>query len=204
MEKDLILFQKEELTFSYKFYTLIDLLITNQAESRFESFLLLCIFYLQILSTFFPKEIGIFDSENSKSDQLLSSIQKLLRLKGLFTNSYSDFRLIYNSIFIIIILAIAHFIFSCYKVTRNSFYSYNNMLINYYIKIFLYIGYNIIYDMCFSNFCFGRDQYNPNFTSVKCSTLSQFSKSSILLIIISFCLYLLITTYYNDSFYLSS
>ena len=206
MEKDLILFQKEELTFSYKFYTLIDLLITNQAESRFESFLLLCIFYLQILSTFFPKEIGIFDSENSKSDQLLSSIQKLLRLKGLFTNSYSDFRLIYNSIFIIIILAIAHFIFSCYKVTRNSFYSYNNMLINYYIKIFLYIGYNIIYDMCFSNFCFGRDQYNPNFTSVKCSTLSQFSivLSSILLIIISFCLYLLITTYYNDSFYLSS
>ena len=46
----MILFNKEELTYKEKFYRLMDLLITKQAESLGEAYLLLSIFYLQILS----------------------------------------------------------------------------------------------------------------------------------------------------------
>jgi hypothetical protein len=53
MSKKIKLFEEEELSFKYKFYTLMDLLIGNQADSRVESFLLMGIFYLQIISSFF-------------------------------------------------------------------------------------------------------------------------------------------------------
>ena len=92
MDKDLILFQKDELSLKYKFYTLIDLLITNQSESRFESYLLLGIFYIQILSPFYSEQLGVFDAENAKSDSLLNYIYKIIRLKGLFKDNYNNFK----------------------------------------------------------------------------------------------------------------
>ena len=59
MAKDIMLFNKDELTYNQKFYRLMDLLITKQAESLGESILFLTIFYLQILSSFFSEQIGI-------------------------------------------------------------------------------------------------------------------------------------------------
>ena len=71
MSKDILLFDKDELTFRFKFYRLMDILISKQAESRSESILLLTIFYLQILSSFFSDQIGVFNPESGKSETIL-------------------------------------------------------------------------------------------------------------------------------------
>ena len=63
MSKEVILFSKEELTFKYKFYSLMDLLITNQSTSRLEAIIMLSIFYFQIISSFFDQQFKIFDSD---------------------------------------------------------------------------------------------------------------------------------------------
>ena len=57
MLKELILFEKDNLTMKKKFYLLMELLISNQASSRTESILFMGIFYLQIISGFFAKQI---------------------------------------------------------------------------------------------------------------------------------------------------
>ena len=73
-------------------------------------------------------------------------------------------------------------------------------------KIFLYICYNIFFDISFSNFCFGAGEFNPNFTSVKCSINGNrlIIILSIIFIILSLLIFNFITIYYNDSFYLSN
>ena len=53
----MILFSKEELTFKYKFYSLMDLLISNQSTSRTEAGIILSIFYLQFISSFFDQQL---------------------------------------------------------------------------------------------------------------------------------------------------
>ena len=206
MAKDIILFNKDELTFKNKFYRLMDILISKQAESRGESFLLLTIFYLQILSSFFSVQIGVFDSENGKSDKILYTIEKIIRVKGLFKDSYSYLTSIRLILFIIFILLIIHFLLSCLQMSKISFYSYNNMVINCYIKIFLYIAYNIIFDICFSSFCLGTGELNPNFNNVTCSSQNEPISiiTSLIFIILILCVYIFINIYYNDSFYLSN
>ena len=71
MVKEMTLYLKEELPLEMKFYIMMDLLITNQVESRIESFVFLGIFYLQIISSFFAEQIGVFDPVNSTSDRIL-------------------------------------------------------------------------------------------------------------------------------------
>ena len=206
MEKEITLFQADELTFNFKFYTLIDILIRNPSDSRFESFLLLGIFYLQILSTFFSEQINVFDSENSKSDKILSTLEKIMHIKGIFKYNYDYFKILEIVLLIIYIFLIIHFIITCLYITRTSFYSYNISFINFYLKIFLYVGYIIIYEISFSNFCFSSEEYNANFPSIKCSCPNKIIIDifSILCIFTSFFLYIYITIFYNDSFYLSS
>ena len=206
MEKEITLFQKNELNFKSKFYILIDLLITNQSESEFEAILLIGIFHLQIISSFFSEQLRIFDSEKNKSDKILNMIEKILRVKGLFIKDYKNLKIFELIIFFLFILLIIHFILSCLNTSKQSFYSINNTFINYYIKIFIYIGYNIILDISFSNFCFGKSDYNPNFNNIKC-----FADDNLLISLISFIfiflsgiIYIYITIYYNDSFYLSN
>ena len=205
MKKEIILFQKDELTFKYKFYTLMDILISNQASSRFEAFLLMGIFYLQIISSFFSEKIEVFDSENAISDRVLNYIQKIFRIKGLFQNNKKNLTILKYILFIILILAIIHFIISCNITSRKSFYSWNNRLINYYIKIFIYIGYNIIFDISFSYLYFGSNNLNSNFTTdYSPKNYMEQVCLSIFFIIISLCIYIFISIYYNDSFYLSN
>ena len=206
MKKEIILFKKDKLSFKYKFYILMDLLITNQVETRFESYLLFGIFYVQIISTFFSENIGVFNPQNAKSDKILNYIEIIMRLKDLFKDNYYNLRILEMIIFLLLILLIIHFIVSCLNIKRFSFYSCNKKLINYYIKIFLYILYNIICDICFSNYCFGSSQFNPNFTSIECHSKYKTPMVilSTLIIIITFSLYIIISIFYNDSFYLSS
>ena len=57
----------------------MDLLISNQAESLGEAYIFLTVFYLQILSSFFSEQVGVFKSLNGKSDQILNFIEKIIR-----------------------------------------------------------------------------------------------------------------------------
>jgi hypothetical protein len=206
MKKEMKLFLNENLTFKHKFYILMDLLISNQAETRVESFLFMGIFYLQIISTFFSEQIGIFNPQTAKSDNILNYISKIIRIKELFQNDYHFFKIIKIILFIFVILIIIHFIFSCAYITIKAFYSLNKFFMNYYIKLFIYILYNVIFDICFSEFCFGSIDWNPNFTSVECSAKKNIFQIiiSIIFIIITLILYIFISIYYNDSFYLSN
>ena len=163
------LYITEELPLEMKFFTLMDLLITNQVESRIESFVFLGIFYLQILSSFFADQIRVFDTVNSKSDRILNYIERIVRLKELFHDNYQGMKAFLIIFFIIVIFIMIHFFLSVLGVKRSSFYSLNETIINYYIKGFIFIAYNIILDLCFSNFCFGSDENNPHFKDAKCS-----------------------------------
>ena len=206
MSKDMLLFDKDELTFKYKFYRLMDILITKQVESRSESFLLLTIFYLQILSSFFSDQIGVFNIQNGKSDTILFYLEKIIRVKGLFKDYYLYLYKARIILFIIFLILILHFLLSCLYMHKKSFYSYNKMFINFYIKLFIFIAYNVILDICFSSFCLGTAELNPNFNNIQCT-----AQNSIVSILISFifiilivCIYIFINIYYSDSFYLSN
>ena len=206
MVKDIKLFNKDELSYKQKFYRLMDLLISKQAESLGESYIFLTIFYLQILSSFFSEQVGVFKAINGKSDQLLNLIEKIVRIKGLF-EYYHLYLVITNIITIILeLLAIIHFLLSILVVSKISFYSYNNMIINYYIKIFLYIVYIPICDICFSGFCLSTAEFNPNFKNVTCESQNDLIAIIviILFVIISVCIYIFINIYYSDSFYLTN
>ena len=66
MKKEIILFHNDELTFKDKFYYLMDMLISNQVESRFESYLLMGISLLISLK------------ENKESDVIKSFVLQLI------------------------------------------------------------------------------------------------------------------------------
>ena len=205
MSKELILFQEEKISNKEKFYILMDLLVSNQGESSLEFFIFYGIFYLQIISSFFSDYVGILNVNDSFSDKVLFYIQKIIRIKDIFRNDYETFKITEMTLFIIFIILIFHFIGSCYFISRNSFYSYNLSFINLYIKIFLYLAYNIILDLCFSNFCLGIDQFNPNFSNVKCSGLDMtIIIISIIFFISVLILSILILTFYCESFFLSN
>ena len=206
MAKKLSLYLTEKLPLSMKFYVLMDLLISNQVESRIEIFVFQGIFYLQILSTFFSDQIGILDPKNSYSDKILNYIEKIVRIKELFTNSYNGARILLIILFVLIILILVHFFISVLNIQQNSFYSFNETFINYCIKTFIFLAYNIILDLCFSNFCFGSADYNPNYPERKCSLGSNIGMFiiSILFIILIIIINVFIQIIYCDSFYLSN
>ena len=206
MSKEMILFSKEELTFKYKFYSLMDLLISNQSTSRTEAGIILSIFYLQFISSFFDQQLGIFDGNHSFIDSILNYIKRILRIKDLLRNDYFNFVLLEMFLFILLIICIIHFLIICITMTRKSIYDFNKKIINLYLKWFLFVFYNIIYDLCFSNFCIGEGHHNPNFTNVTCSINDHISTFviSIIFFILSFLLYVNIHTYYSDCFYLNN
>ena len=205
ISNELSLFQDEIISNKLKFYILMDLLVSNQEDSRVVFFIFFGIFYLQIISSFFSNHLGILNITNSFSDNILFNIQKIFRIKDLFKDDYTSFKITEIVIFIIFIILLFHFFISWYFISRKSFYSYNLAFINLYIKIFLYIGYNIILDLSFSNFCMGFDEFNPNFTNVKChdSTNTEYIIISIMFCIVVLVITLIILTYYYDSFFLS-
>ena len=206
MAKQISLYETEELPFSMKFYVLMDLLISNQVESRAEIFLFQGIFYLQILSGFFSDNIGILDPKHSYSDKILNYIEKIVRIKELFTKDYTIAKILLLVLFVLILLFLIHFFISVLQIKRSSFYSFNETFINYYIKAFIFLAYNIILDLSFSNFCLGSSEYNPNFPELKCSVKSNIGMFiiSIICIILIIVINVFIQIIYCDSFYLSN
>ena len=206
MSKEFALFQKDTLTFGEKFYVLMDLLLSNQNPSRMECIIFLGISYIQIISGFFAEQIEVFEKKKSKSDKILYYFQQILRFKDLFIDKYSEFKICIIVFFTLIFLFTIFFFITCSKIKKNSFYSYNELIINYFIKCFIYIFFNIILDLVFSIFCFGEDEFNPYFSKVKCSLKDNLTIViiSILLLIISIILIFLIQCFYCDSIYLST
>ena len=206
MVKAMTLYIREELPLEMKFYTMMDLLITNQVESRIESFIFMGIFYLQILSSFWAQQIQVFDPENSISDRILNYIERIVRLKDLFLDNYTGYKILLLIMFIATLFLILHFFLSIISIKRTSFYSFNKTFINYYIKAFIFLAYNIILDLCFSIFCFGTDEFNPNFSQTSCSVKSNLAIViiSIIFIIIVLIVNIFTQIFYCDSFYLSN
>ena len=205
MSKEIILFEKDTLSITDKFFILMDLLISNQSTTKGECLFFLLIYYLQIISGFFAEQIEVFDIKNRDSDKILNYISKILRFKDLLLNKYSIFKIFIFIIFIIFILFLIFFIISIYNIKKTSFYSFREIILNYSIKIFIYIGYNIILDLCFSIYCFGSDEFNPNFSEIKCNITENLSifLISFLLLLLSTCFIFFIQFFYIDSFFLN-
>ena len=204
MSKELLLFQKDILSLKQKFYILMDLLITNQPSSRIECIIFIGISYIQMISGFFAKQVKVFNNE-STSDQILLYLEKIFRFLDLLNDKYSEFKIIIIFILIIIIIFIVYFFIICSKIHKHSFYSLNEKIINYFIKCLIYIGYNIILDLVFSNFCFGENETNPFYKNVSCKIKDNIPIViiSIILLIITFFLTFFIQCFYCDSFYIS-
>jgi len=207
MTKEIELFLKDDLTYKEKFFKYMDILISNRPDTRFEAFFFMIINYIQILSLFYSDQIQVFNSKNNKSDLILATIEKIVRIKDLFRDNYRGFEIFEYCIFIVVILEILHFLIICLNVTNNSIYSLNKKINNYFIKIFLFLAYNIILDISFSNFCLGNSENNPNFNeNVECGGKNKILiiLLSLIFIVISFVCHIFLQIYYNESFILSN
>ena len=121
-----------------------------------------------MISGFYSKYLGIFNPDRCTSDKILNYVERIVRLKELFIDKYSTFKKFLVIFFIITLFFTAHFVVTCYKMKRQSFYSYSEVMLNFYIKFMIYIGYNIVLDCSFSTFCLNGSK-NPYFKNVTCS-----------------------------------
>ena len=204
MPNEIELFSREKLNFYERFYKLMDLLL-SQSNNKNEALFYKSIYYIQLLSLFYSEQIHIFN-KRSKSDEIFIYIQKIIRIKDLFRSHHTFLEIFLYIIFCIMILAIIFFVIICMRTFNNSIYSFNKKIIHNLIKIFIFFGFNIILDCCFSNYCFGFEKYNPNFTDgTKCRNNNQIALKVIsgIFIIISILLKFLFHIYYSDIFIFS-
>ena len=205
MPKEIELFSKEELLFKEKFYKLMDLFLTKN-NNLHESIFLKSIYYMQILSLFYSEQIHIFDKK-SKSDEILIVIEKIIRVKDLFRTFHNYLEILIYILFTIMLLEIIFFIIVCFRTFIHSIYSFNKKLIHTLLKIFIFYEFNIILDCCLSNYCFGFDEYNPNFNGeIKCNDSNEtpIRVVSVIFILISILLKYLFDIFYSDIFIFSN
>ena len=205
MPKEIELFSKEELVFKERFYKLMDLFLTKNVNLH-ESIFLKSIYYLQILSLFYSEQIHFFDKK-SKSDDILIIIPKITRIKNLFRSYHDYLKLLVYILFILMLFEIIFFFIICCRTFTHSIYSFNKKLIHTLIKIFIFYEFNIILDCCLSNYCFGFDEYNPNFNGdIKCNDSNEtpIRIISVIFIIISIILKYLFDIFYSDIFIFSN
>ena len=202
--KEFVLFSQDKISYKHKFYILMDLLITNQNSSRSEALFFMLIFYTQMISGFFSEFLGIFDPKNSVSDKIFNYVEKIFRVRDLFVNKYSSFKTILVILLIVLIGFSIHFIVTCYKIKRTSYYSYPEMILNFYIKFMIYIGSNIMFDLAFCNFCL--EDKNPFFQGVSCTVKDNYFPAviSVFMFIISSFFTVIIQFFYCDAMYLST
>ena len=205
MSKEVVLFNTDELTFIEKFYNLMDLLITNQSTSLGETIIFLSIFYLQYITSFFDEKIGVFKGDEYFLDNILNYIKKIVRIKDLFSGQYTAFKALEITFLVLLVICIINFLVTCFTLKKDSIYDLNKMIINLYLKFFIFIFYNVIFDFCFSNFCLGKSDLNPNFENQTCSMNDHIGIFiiSIILAVLTFVLYIFIQMYYSDAFYLN-
>ena len=138
---ELKLFENKKLSFSYKFYILMHILVSNQDLNEFENILYFIINSFQILSIYFSKYLGTFNPDDDVSDNILFTIQKIIRLGDLLIDNYNNFKLSIYIIFFILILATIFFFYILFNIKITSLYTMEFMILNIFIKIFKNINY---------------------------------------------------------------
>jgi PAS domain-containing protein len=203
MSKEMILFDKDELTLKERFYRLMDLLVSNKSSSRFECQIFFGIFFLQLLTGFYDPFVGVLDKNYSDSDNILDIIHNVLRLKGLFKDNYSSFRLIIILLLVALVIVCIGFLLILKNQKKVSIYTYKEFALNFAIKVFLYILFNPILDLCLTTVCF--ETYNPNFLGTTCAVGDHAMEFffAFVLFVLSIFLAFAINLYYNDSYFLS-
>ena len=205
--KEYILFQKEKTSFKSKFYVLMDLLISSQNSTYSEMFVFMGIFFFQTLSGFFDKNVGVLNPTDSSFDNILFHIERIIRLRGLFENSYSQFQAFLIIFFVFSILLALGLLIAIIMIKKDTSYSWFHATLNMSIKLFLYFLYNIFLDFSCTNFCFESDpKDNPHFPGVTCKFQDKVLMVvlSVLMFALSNFLYFFLHCYYIDSFYLSN
>ena len=204
MSKEFLLFEKDEISFTSKFMRLQDLLVSNKSSSRMECLILFGIFYLQTISGFFSDFVGVLDTTNSSSDIYLNYFQKIIRIKDLFSDNYNAFKVSIILLITVLIISTIYYLWILQKITKNSFYTYKEFLLNFILKGFLFVAFNPILDLCLANVCF--ETTNPNFSSVSCivSDNPDLFVIGIIMILYSIFLSFFINIFYNDAQFLSN
>ena len=203
MPKEIELFSKENLVFRDKFYKLMDLFLSTN-NNKFEALFYKSIYYIQCLSLFYSEQIHVF-TKKSKSDEILIYIQKIMRVKELFRSYYNYSEIFLYIIFVIMLLTIMFFFIICSRTSLNSNYAFNKSLVHTLIKIFLFCEFNIILDICFSNYCFGFSENNPNYDgNIKCNGNISIKIISAIFLLLSIFLKFIFHIFYSDIFIFSS
>ena len=201
---NIILFEKDELTFKYKFYLFVNILIENQSTSLTFCLILNLIFYFQTISGFFSIQFGVLKKED-KIDKCLIFIEKILRLKNMLKEEKNLYHKIIIGCISVEIIYIFYFIFLIFNMKRTSFYDLNKEIINFGIFIFKFVFFNITMDLSFTKFCVkGNENLTINNLTCEFSDDYAYNFLSIILIIFSISLDLFFNHFYNDSFILSS
>ena len=193
-KKEITLYEKDSLSSSNKFYLLMDLLVSNQSTSRTECILLFIIYYMQFIFEFFDQKLNIYDKTTSHVDKIFNLISRIVRLHDLldqnFTKENLHLGLVIFFILCLILLTIL-FLLSFVSMTKRSFYSLRESIINYCIKILFYVAYPIMLDYSFSYFSFHEKKPYHIFLCV-------------LLFVYSTIVKLFVQCFYNDTLFLSS
>ena len=205
MSKEVNFFIPEYVSGKIKFYRYMDTLISHKSDSKTECILFILISYTQLISGFFSEQVGILKNEENP-DNYFMLLQKVIRIRDLFINSYSVYCILLYVFFILLIILTIVFVYRMKQTGRVAQYSISETLLNFSIKVFIYILYQPILDFCLSLLCFGDK--NPNFEddSVTCSI----SDNIILYIVMIFTFFYTIflgiffSLYYNESFLLSN
>ena len=204
MPKEIQLFLKDNLIFKEKFYKLMDLFLSTN-DSKYEALFFKSVYYIQILSLFYSEQIHVFNKQFI-TDKMLIYLQQIIRVKDLFRGYYKSLEIFISIIFVLMVFTIIFFFIICLRTFIHSIYSYNKRIVHTLIKVFIFIEFNIILDCCFSTYCFGFSENNPNFSGeIKCSDNSKIPIQifSAIFILISIILKFILHIYYSDIFLFS-
>ena len=204
MSKEVNFFIPEYVSRKVKFYRYMDTLISHKSDSKTECILFIIISYTQLISGFFGEQIGILKNEESP-DYYLMLLQRVIRVRDLFINSFQVYSIILYVFFIILIALTILFVYRMRQTGRVAQYSLSETILNFSIKIFIYILYQAILDFCLSLLCFGDK--NPNFDeTVTCSISENILLFMVMILTFFYTIFLGIffALYYNESFLLSN
>ena len=204
MSKEVSFFTPEHVSNKIKFYRYMDTLISHKSDSKTECILLITISYIQLISGFFCKQVNILKDEESP-DNYFILLQRVIRIHDLFSDSFQIYTILLYIIFILLIFLSFLFLHRVRQTGKVASYSFYEIIINFFLKIFLYILYQPILDFCLSLLCL--EDKNPHFSdeSAKCNVDNIFLFIIMILIFLyTIFLAIFLSLYYNESFLLSN
>ena len=204
MSKEVNFFIPEHVSSKTKFYRYMDTLISHKSDSKTECILLITISYIQLISGFFCQQVEILKDEEAP-DNYFILLQRVIRIHDLFSNSFQIYSILLYIIFILLLILTILFLYRVRQTGKVAAYSFYESIINFFLKIFLYILYQPILDFCLSLICL--EDKNPHFSDEKaqCNVDNIFLFIIMLLIFLyTIFLALFLSLYYNESFLLSN